>query len=97
MDNLIKWKMVVVNRCIMCKFSCETIEQLLLHCPIASELWSFVHSFQGKIGDAKAGYSEFSYVLSFENEELSLEEIMKSFLRCLFEYSTSIGGCHIVP
>lgn len=37
-------------------------------------------------------------MLSFENEELSLEEIMKSFLRCLFEYSTyrGLSYCSIV-
>jgi hypothetical protein len=37
LDNLIKRKMVVVNRCLMCKCSCETIEPLLLHCPVVQE------------------------------------------------------------
>ena len=37
-DNLIKRKMLVINRCMMCKCSCETGKHLLLHRPIAKEL-----------------------------------------------------------
>ena len=35
LDNLIKRKGVVGNRCIMCKYSCEIVDHLLLHCSIA--------------------------------------------------------------
>lgn len=39
-DVLVKWKLVVVNRFIMCKYNCETIEHLLLHCWIVPLLES---------------------------------------------------------
>ena len=81
MDNLIKWKMVVVNRCIMCKFSCETIEHLLLHCPIASELWSFVHSFEGKMDDAKAGDIVRSGVFGVHKNKV-VRQLTPNFLMC---------------
>ena len=40
LDNLIKSKVVVLNRCIMCKCSCEIVEHFPLHCPLAQELCS---------------------------------------------------------
>jgi hypothetical protein len=51
LENLIKRKVVVVvNRCIMCKCSCETVEHLVLHCLIAQELWSFAFTTFGVVG-----------------------------------------------
>ena len=50
LDNLIKRKLAVINRCIMCKCSRETVEHLLLHCSIAQELWSFAFTAFGVYG-----------------------------------------------
>lgn len=44
MDKLIKRKLVVINRWIVCKCSCEIVEHLLLHCHIARELRYFEHT-----------------------------------------------------
>jgi|UniRef100_A0A2N9G010 hypothetical protein len=46
-DNLRKRKMVLVNRCCMCKANEESVDHLLLHCPLAKELWDSVLSLFG--------------------------------------------------
>jgi hypothetical protein len=40
MDNLRNRHVIVMNRCYMCKRNGETVAHLLLHCEIASALWS---------------------------------------------------------
>lgn len=40
-DNHVKQKLVVVNRCVLYNGSSETIEYLLLHRTIARNPWSF--------------------------------------------------------
>lgn len=39
--------------CIMCNCNCESVEHLLLHSPMARELWSFAR--WDNLGDAKQG------------------------------------------
>ena len=46
-DNLRRWKLVVVDWCCMCKRNGETIDHLLLHCLVAQELWNMVCSLFG--------------------------------------------------
>ena len=41
-DNLQKWRVLIVNWHCMCKKDGGSINHLLLHCQMASELWSFV-------------------------------------------------------
>ena len=41
-DNLRKRSMLVLDWCYMCKRCGEFMDHLLLHCPIAWELWSLV-------------------------------------------------------
>ena len=41
-DNLRKRRLIIMDWCCMCKSSGETANHLLLHCPIAVELWSMV-------------------------------------------------------
>uniref|UniRef100_A0A2N9G750 DDT domain-containing protein n=1 Tax=Fagus sylvatica TaxID=28930 RepID=A0A2N9G750_FAGSY len=41
-DNLRKRRVIIQDWCCMCKSSGETVNHLLLHCPVAWELWSMV-------------------------------------------------------
>jgi hypothetical protein len=42
LDNLRKRHVIVMNRCCMCKRSKDTVDHLLLHCEVASALWSAI-------------------------------------------------------
>ena len=44
LDNLMLRERILVNRCCMCHRNEETVDHLLLHCPIAHSLW--VYMFQ---------------------------------------------------
>ena len=46
-DNLRKRSIIVLDWCYMCKRCGESVDHLLLHCPIASELWSLVFCLFG--------------------------------------------------
>ena len=46
-DNLLKRSIIVLDRCYMSKRCRESVDHLLLHCPIASELWSLVFCLFG--------------------------------------------------
>ena len=41
-DNLMRRGFQLAGRCYMCRCEGETISHLLLHCPIAMEMWSYV-------------------------------------------------------
>jgi hypothetical protein len=47
MENLRKRHVIVLDWCCMCKESGESSSHLLLHCPIACELWSFIFNLNG--------------------------------------------------
>ena len=42
LDNLIRCRQVLVNWCCMCRAAVESIGHLLLHCMVATELWSLI-------------------------------------------------------
>ncbi|WMV53643.1 hypothetical protein MTR67_047028 [Solanum verrucosum] len=46
-DNIHKRKIQFPNRCYMCKKEAETPRHLLLHCEVASELWSMFFCLSG--------------------------------------------------
>ena len=46
-DNLHKRRVLVLDWCYMCKNCGESMDHLLLHCPIACELWSLVFCLFG--------------------------------------------------
>ncbi|WMV12240.1 hypothetical protein MTR67_005625 [Solanum verrucosum] len=46
-DNIKKRKIQFPNRCYMCKKEAETPRHLLLHCEVASELWSMFFCLSG--------------------------------------------------
>ena len=37
----------LINCCCMCKCSVESVDHLLLHCPLANDIWAFVFSVFG--------------------------------------------------
>jgi hypothetical protein len=43
-DNLRKRKIIIVDRCYLCKRDGETVGHLLLYCDVASTLWNHVFS-----------------------------------------------------
>jgi hypothetical protein len=46
-DNLRKRKVLIIDWCCMCKSNGESVNHLLLHCPLAQELWNLVLSLFG--------------------------------------------------
>ena len=46
-DNLRKRRIIVLDWCYMCKRCGELVDHLLLHCPVAFELWSLVFCLFG--------------------------------------------------
>ena len=46
-DNLRKRKIRITDWCYMCKCNGEFVDHLLLHCPIASDLWSMILGYFG--------------------------------------------------
>lgn len=46
-DNLRKRDIIVMDWLFMCKQSGENVDYLLLHCPIAFEMWSMVFCLFG--------------------------------------------------
>lgn len=43
-DNLRARKKIYTNWCYMCKKDGESVDHLLMHCPVAGELWNFLFS-----------------------------------------------------
>jgi hypothetical protein len=46
-DNLRKRKVLVIDWCCMCKSNGKSVNHLLLHCPLAQELWNLVLTLFG--------------------------------------------------
>ena len=46
-NNLCKRRIVVLDWCYMCKRCGESVDHLLLHCPVACELWSLMFCLFG--------------------------------------------------
>jgi len=44
LDNLRKKRVIVIDRCCMCKMTGETVDHLLLHCEVARALWYVILS-----------------------------------------------------
>jgi hypothetical protein len=52
-ENLRKRRVIILDWCCMCKSSGESVNHLLVHCPVAWELWSMVLVIFGKnLGNA---------------------------------------------
>ena len=47
LDNLMLKRRILVNRCYMCHRNEETVDHLLLHCPVAHSLWLYMFQIFG--------------------------------------------------
>ncbi|XP_059650449.1 uncharacterized protein LOC132296254 [Cornus florida] len=47
LDNLRKRRHIIVNRCCLCKINGESVDHLLLHCPVAHDCWSLMFGLFG--------------------------------------------------
>ena len=47
LDNLMLRGRILVNRCCMCHHNEETVDHLLLHCPVAHSLWVYMYQIFG--------------------------------------------------
>ena len=47
LDNLMLRGCILVNRCCMCHRNEETVDHLLLHCPVAHSLWVYMFQIFG--------------------------------------------------
>ena len=67
-DNLWNQGVTVVDWCYMCKWSGESINHLLLHCPIAFELWTMVWALFGLLWVMPQSVNRliFSLAMSFQ-------------------------------
>ena len=48
-DNLRKRRVLIIDWCCMCKSNGESVSHLLLHCPIAQELWNMIFTLFGTV------------------------------------------------
>ena len=46
-DNLRKWTILILDWCCMCKRNGESVDHLLIHCPLAFDLWCMVFTLFG--------------------------------------------------
>ena len=46
-DNLVRRGWVLVNRCCMCGMAAESVDHLMLHCVVASQLWALIFALFG--------------------------------------------------
>jgi hypothetical protein len=46
-DNLRKRRIIILDWCCMCKADGESVNHLLLHCPVARDLWNMIFSLFG--------------------------------------------------
>ena len=69
LDNLMLRGRILVNRCCVCHQNEETVDHLLLHCPVAHSLWVICFRSLGHNGSCQALWKAWCIVgvLGWEN------------------------------
>ena len=83
-NNLRKRRAIVLDWCYMCKKSGESTSHLLLHCPVARELWNFIFSLFGFQWVMPEGVMELLDCRWFGSGRSKTKKLWKSIIHCVF-------------
>jgi hypothetical protein len=82
-DNLRKRKVLIIDWCCMCKTNGESVNHLLLHCPIAQDLWNLVFILFGISWVMPRGVEDLFACWSGKRENSESGAIWKAVPHCL--------------
>jgi hypothetical protein len=83
-DNLRRRHVMVLDWCCMCKESGESISHLLLHCPVARELWSFMCSIFGLQWVMPGGVLDLLYCWGDSCHSIRVRKVWDMVPPCVF-------------
>ena len=82
-DNLQKRWVLIIDWCCMCKSNGESVNHLLLHCPIAQELWNLIFTLFGTLWVMPRGVDDLFACWSGKMGNSESGAIWKVFSHCL--------------
>ena len=83
-DNLRRRKVIIIDWCCMCKNSGESPSHLLLHCPVAREIWNFIFSLFGLKWVMPKEVRGLLACWWIGRGNLKIKELWNSIPRCVF-------------
>jgi hypothetical protein len=83
-DNLRRRHVMVLDWCCMCKENGESISHLLLHCPVARELWSFMCSIFGLRWVMPGGVLDLLYSWGDSCHSIGVRKVWDMVPPCVF-------------
>ena len=78
-----KWKILILDWCWMCKRNGESVDHLLIHCPLAFDLWSMVFTLFGIHWNNR----------HFEDLDRSILDFKLFFVKNLLDWVLVLGFC----
>jgi hypothetical protein len=82
-DNLRKRRVLIIDWCCMCKSDGESVNHLLLHCPLAQDLWNLVFTLFGVSKVMPRGVEDLFACWSGTRGNLAAGAIWKAVPHCL--------------
>uniref|UniRef100_A0A2N9IH31 Reverse transcriptase domain-containing protein n=1 Tax=Fagus sylvatica TaxID=28930 RepID=A0A2N9IH31_FAGSY len=83
-DNLRRRHVMVLDWCCMCKENGESVSHLLLHCPVARELWSFMCSIFGLQWVMPGGVLDLLYCWGDSCHSIRVRKVWDMVPHCVF-------------